>query len=622
MSLSAQRLYNFGPFRLEPAERLLLRDGQPVPLPPKAYDLLMTLVAHAGHLVTKEDLLRDVWPGTFVEEANLSYTVSLVRKALGDDREPYRYIETVPKRGYRFKEPVAPPEAVDAPEPRARHTRRRLSAAVAALIAGVAVTAIWLLSGSLREPVTGGASPRIASLGVLPLENLSGDPEQAYFVDGMQEALTAELSRIRALRVVPRTSMLRHQHLGKSLPEIARALNVDGLIEGSVLMAGNRVRVTVKLIHGASDRQLWGDSYEQSLDDVLALQTEVARAIAAQIRVAVTAEEARYLGRSSRVNPAAYQAYLQGNYHLARGAPGALEKAQEYFEQAIEHDPQYAPPHAGLAAVLVQLATMDGSLPAGAVHAPAITAAQKALTLDPSLAEGHIALGRIKSRLEWDWAAADAAFRQGMQLGPSSSLARLQYANYLTAVGRFEESIAIGTQTVELDPLLPLAHQELGLAYHVAGRYDEALEMYRRALELDPEIRSSHFLRAVLYLRVGKTTDVINGLDALRTLVGDGGPPHRVGYLGYLYGKTGHRTEALRAVSELRKRSATDYVPPSAIGNIYVGLNRREDALDEFERAFAQRDPWLVWLKVHPLYDEIRSHPRFQELIKRMKFPG
>jgi TolB-like protein/DNA-binding winged helix-turn-helix (wHTH) protein/Tfp pilus assembly protein PilF len=622
MSLSAQRLYSFGPFRLEPAERLLLRDGQPVPLPPKAYDLLVTLVAHAGHLVTKEDLLRDVWPGTFVEEANLSYTVSLVRKALGDDREPYRYIETVPKRGYRFKEPVAPPEAVDAPEPRARHTRRRLREAVAALIAGVAVTAIWLLSGSLREPVTGGASPRIASLGVLPLENLSGDPEKAYFVDGMKEALTAELSRIRALRVVPGTSTLRSQHLTKSLPEIARALNVDGLIEGSVLMAGNRVRVTVKLIHGASDRQLWGDSYERSLEDVLGLQTEVARAIAAQIRVAVTAEEARYLGRSSRVNPAAYQAYLQGNYLLAKGTPAAYEKAQEYFEQAIEHDPQYAPPHAGLAGVLVQLATMDGFLPAGAVHAPATTAVQKALALDPSLAEGHIALGRIKSRLEWDWAAADAAFRQGIQLGPSSSLARLQYANYLTAVGRFEESIAIGTRTVELDPLLPLAHQELGQAYHAAGRYDEALEMYRRALELDPEIRSSHFLRAVLYLRVGKTTEVINGLDALRRLVGDGGPPHRVGYLGYLYGKTGHRTEALRAVSELRKRSATDYVPPSSIGNVYVGLNRREDALDEFERAFAQHDPWMFWLKVHPLYDEIRNDPRFQELIRRMKFPG
>ncbi len=285
MSLSPQRLYDFGPFRLEPVERLLLRDGQPVLLPPKAYDLLVTLVAHAGHLVTKEDLLREVWPGTFVEEANLSYTVSLVRKAIGDDREPYRYIETVPKRGYRFKESVALPEAVAAPEPRARHTRR-LRTAVAALIAGVAVTVIWLWSGSLREPVTGGASPRIASLGVLPLENLSGDPEQAYFVDGMQEALTAELSRIRALRVVPRTSTLRHQHLAKSLPEIARALNVDGLIEGSVLMAGNRVRVTVKLIHGASDRQLWGDSYERSLEDVLALQTEVARAIAAQIRVA------------------------------------------------------------------------------------------------------------------------------------------------------------------------------------------------------------------------------------------------------------------------------------------------------------------------------------------------
>ena len=211
-----------------------------------------------------------------------------------------------------------------------RGARRRLKAAVAALVAGVAVTAIWWLSGSLGEPVLGGASPRIASLGVLPLENLSGDPEQAYFVDGMQEALTAELSRIRALRVVPRTSTLRYQHLEKSLPEIAVRSKWMG-DPGFSPMTGNRVRVTVKLIHGASDRQLWGDSYERSLEDVLALQTEVARAIAAQLRVAVTAEEARYLGRSSRVNPAAYQAYLQGDYHLARGTPAALEKAQDVF---------------------------------------------------------------------------------------------------------------------------------------------------------------------------------------------------------------------------------------------------------------------------------------------------
>ena len=336
------------------------------------------------------------------------------------------------------------------------------------------------------------------------------------------------------------------------------------------------------------------------------------------------AEEARGAIRPilSREPGPAHQVYLQGNYHLARGTPAALEKAQEYFEQAIEHDKQYAPPHAGLAAVLVQLGTMDGFLPAGAVHAPAITAAQKALALDPSLAEGHIALGRIKSRLEWDWAAADAAFRQGMQLGPSSSLARLQYANYLTAVGRFEESIAIwyadgrarsppsagtpGAGTgVPRSRTIRRSSRDVPKGLGV-GSGDQVLS--------DPPSGRS--------LSAGRKDDRCDQWPRCTSHVGRrrraATPP---GVPGYLYGKTGHRTEALRAVSELRKRSATDYVPPSSIGNIYVGLNRREDALDEFERAFAQRDPWLVWLKVHPLYDEIEKPPALPGTDQADEFP-
>jgi tetratricopeptide (TPR) repeat protein len=256
-----------------------------------------------------------------------------------------------------------------------------------------------------------------------------------------------------------------------------------------------------------------------------------------------------------------------------------------------------------------------------AVHAPAKVEAQKAIDLDGRLAEGHVALARIKELFEWDWAGAKAEFEQGMQLGPSSTSSRLNYANYVTAVGRFAGSIRIGTHTIEIDPLLPLAYQELGFAFHAAGRNGEARDMHRKTLELDPNMRSSLFLRALLYLKKGMMAESAPDVDKLAILAGHTGPPYRVGALGYLNGKTGRKTDALSALTELRKNATTDYVPPSAFGHIYLGLDRPEAALDELERAFARRDVLLVWLKVHPIYDEIRDHPRFQGLLQRMKFP-
>ena len=389
-----------------------------------------------------------------------------------------------------------------------------------------------------------------------------------------------------------------------------------------MLITGNRVRVTVKLIHGASDRQLW-DSSEQSLDDVLALQTEVARAIAAQIRVAVTAEEARYLGRSSRVNPAAYQQVLQGNYHLARGAPGALEKAQDYFEQAIEHDPQILRPTARRPrGRVVQLATMDGLLPAGAVHAPATAAAQKALALDPSLAEGYIALGRIKSRLEWDWAAADAALQAGYAARPSSSLARLQYANYLTAVGRFEESIAIGTRTVELDPLLPRHTRSWDWR---TTSPDDTTKLSKCTEE--PGIGSGDQVLSLPSGRsifAGRKNDRCDQWPRTHSHVGRrrrAATPRGVPWATCMERRvTAPRLFAQSASSVGDQRPIM--CPPSSIGNIYVGLNRREDALDNSSGHSLSATLGWGGSRVHPLYDEIRSHPRFQELIKRMKFPG
>jgi TolB-like protein len=476
--------------------------------------------------------------------------------------------------------------------------------------------------GGLRDWMTGASESRpIESIAVLPLENLSGDPEQEYFADGMTEALIANLAKIGALRVISRQSVMQFKGAATPLPEIARTLNVDALVEGSVLRSGDRVRITTQLVQATPERHLWAESYERDLDNVLVLQTEVARAIATQIQVAVSPEEAQQLAPSPRVNPEAYRLYLQGNYNLDRLTPETTQNAQSYFQQAIQADPEHAPSHAGLAAALTELGGWNSFLPPRAVHVPAKAAAQKALDLDSTLADGHIALARIKWLFEWDWAGAEMAFKQGIQLGPSSTTARIVYASYLTAVGRFEESIRIGTHTIEIDPLLPRAYQELGFAFHCAGRDGEALAMYRKTLELDPNMRGSRSLRALLYLKKGMIAESILDVDKYTKLVSYAGLPYGMGVLGYLYGKTGRQAEALSALSELRKRATTDYVPANAIGLVYLGLGRPEDVLGELERALAQREVFLVWLKVHPLYDEIRGHPRFQDLVRRMNFP-
>ncbi|MEE8607732.1 MAG: tetratricopeptide repeat protein, partial [Nitrospiraceae bacterium] len=412
----------------------------------------------------------------------------------------------------------------------------------------------------------------------------------------------------------------RYKGTDKSLPEIARELGVDAVIEGTVRRAGNQVRITVQLIEAATDKHLFAESYQRELRDVLALQSSVAQAIAREIKVTVTPEEEARLARARPVDPEAYQLTLKGNFLLEKRTEESFRKAIDNYQQAIEKDPSYAPAYAGLALGYTELGGWHASLPPTAVHATAKEAALKALELDDTLAEAHLALGAIKQLFEWDWAGAGRSFRRGVELNPSSVGPRIFYANYLKAMGRFEESIAFGKETLRIDPLSPVAYNELGWALEYAGRDEEALEQYRKGLELDPDFPQSLWVLASFDLKKGRMEKAVAECEkSIRALARR--PPLALGVDGYLCGMAGRRAEALRILNHLKERAEKEYVPASALAHIYLGLGKTEQTLQLLEQAYADHDVVLVWLKVAAIYDPLRSDPRFQDLLRRMNFP-
>ena len=494
--------------------------------------------------------------------------------------------------------------------------RRAIPLAVAVAIAVVGVGGWW----ALARP--GAERGRIESLAVLPLKNLMGDPEQEYFVEGMHEALITELSRISALKVISRTSTMRYRDTDKPLPQVARELNVDGVIEGSVLREGDRVRITVQLIEGRSDRHVWAETFDRELRGVLALHSELARAVAAQVQISLTPKETTRLASARLVDPEAYQLYLKGNFQLQKITEDGFRAAIAHYQEVIRRDSTYAPAYAGLAIAYTDLGGWHSSLPPGAVHAKALEAALGAVERDPTLAEAHIALAGVRYHFEWDWAGAGAAYRRGMELNPSGTYARIQSANYLTAIGGFDESAAISRLTVQLDPLSPAAYNELAFALELPGHDSEALEQYQKGLDLVPDFAQSHLLLAMLYVRKNRFEDALRHAERAMGLLGATRPPAPLGYLGYVYARAGRREQALSMLDELETRAQREYVPPSAQAHIYLGLGRTEQALEWLRRAQDQHDVSLVWLKVWWVYDPLRAEPRFQELVRRMNYPN
>src|SRR5579871_5570469 len=499
------RFYEFGPFRLDPAERLLLAPGGRQELPPRVFDTLLALIENRGRLMEKEDLMRAVWPGAAVEESNLSQTIYLLRKTLHDGESGARFIETVPRRGYRFVAPVrqieeenapASPDPPQPPEPAATKGKWLARVGIALVVTMLAVVAarVWLDSVTTRSDLR-----QIRSIAVLPLLNLTGDPNSDYLADGMTEELITALAQAREWKVVSRTSAMQYKGTNKALPKIGRELGVDAVVEGSVARAGNRVRVTAQLIQASTDRHLWAGSYDGDLGEILTLQARVAEAITGQVKLNLGAAEQQRIRSGRATSVEAQDAYLRGLFHLSRRSPDAFQQAIACFAQSSQKDPKFALAFAGLAESYTLLA-FTGEPGAAA---KARDAALGALALDESLAEVHTSLAGLDV-FEWKWSDAEKEFQRAIALNPNNALAHHWYGNlYLSPLGRHAEAIAELKRALDLDPVSLIVRTDLGFAYYYAGQDHDAWAQYSKVLETDPNFDPVHWVLEQYYFQKG-----------------------------------------------------------------------------------------------------------------------
>ena len=492
--------------------------------------------------------------------------------------------------------------------------------AVAGVMATVAAVAVAPMI-SRDQGLSGASMPRIRSLAVLPLDNLSADPDQEFLSSGMTEALISDLARIHSLRVISRTSVMEYTDRQKSLPDIARELNVDAIIEGAVLQSGGRIRITARLIEAATQRQVWHDSYERDARDVLALQSEVARAVARKIAGAVTPREDTRLAKTRPVDPEAHRLYLWGRLHLAKRTKAGMTNAINYFERAIERDPTYAPAHASLALTYWLSADGYAMLPFREALSKARAAALRALQLDDSLPEAQMALGDVLLWIDWDWAGAGQAYQRAMELNPGHVGVHQTYSLYLTLLGRLDEALMEAKRAVELDPLGLGPNSYLAWAYYRSRKFDETLEQARVVLELDPNYDwRPAGLRGHVFLAKGMYREAIREYEKVAA------SPHAydtraLAWMGHARARSGDTRGARKLLDEIRTIAKRQYVPALHTALVYVGLGDKDQAFAWLEKAYEAREPSLLWLKTNPLVDSLRSDPRYTNLLMRVGNP-
>jgi TolB-like protein/Tfp pilus assembly protein PilF len=584
-------------------------NGVKIKVPEQSFQILTCLLEHPGEVVTRKELEEKLWPdGTFVDfEHSLNAAVKRLREALHDSADTPRFVETIPRRGYRF---ICPVEGLE--------TQRRHWVWVVGLATLAVVTLLLALNvGGMRDRLLGRPLPgEITSIAVLPLENLSGDPEQEYFADGMHEALITELGKVKALRVISRQSVMQFKGSKEPLGEIAGELGVDALVEGAVVREGDRVRVTAQVVRASPEQHLWAESYERDLRGIVALQGEVARAIVGEIRVELTPQEQTRLAGARPVDAAAYEAYLKGRYHWSRITEEGHWKSIDYFQQAIERDPDYAPAYAGLAQSYFFLSQLR---PPGEMLPRVEAAAAKALELDDALAEAH-ALRATVAVLEWDWAGAEDGYRRALELNPNEALVHLYYAQFLNTVGRHQEALVERERAEQLDPLSPFISANVIAGLSLLGRNDEALEQAQKALELEPNFWLTHILLGNVYQRKGMHAEAILAYQRAASL-GGGGYPWPLARLAHIYGINGRKREALEALQQLKEISKQQYVEPAFLAYAYAGIGEKEEAFRVLEKAYEEKELDPFWFAAG-FFDLLRDDPRFQELLRGMNFPA
>jgi len=584
----------FGVFEIHLASGELRKRGIKVKLHDQPLRVLTLLLERPGQVVTRDKLKEKLWATDTVVDFDhgLNSAINKVREALGDSADSPRFIETVPRHGYRFIYPVA------------------------------TVPVGTLDAGFLSRPSAGEGT----SIAVLPLRNLSGDPGQDYFADGMTEALITELGKLSGLRLLSYQSVLGYRQTAKSLPQIARELNVEVVLEGSVLRAENRIRITANLVQAVPERHLWAESYEFDQRDVLAVQGAAARDVAAQILVKVTPQEKERLVTPKPVDPEAHEAYLLGRAHLYKaGTPTSWMRAKEYFDKAIEKDPTYGPAYASLAELYIWTGgagslTSNPTVGASDSHRQARRWAEKALALDDTLADAHNALALAK-QAEWDWSAAERGYRRAIELNRSYAVARVSYAIHLYAMQRFEEAVDQAKHAQQLDPVSPFINTWAGAAYFLAGRTDEAMASLRRTLELEPGYSDASIILARSYVTLGQYHEAIAELDKAMTFGARG--PFVLAAQAHAYARARRPHEALKLVDELKQcKGKLGITPTFAFIWAYAGLDDKEQAFAWLETAYEERRQRMVWLNVDAFLDPLRSDPRFHDLVRRVGLPS
>jgi DNA-binding winged helix-turn-helix (wHTH) protein/TolB-like protein/Flp pilus assembly protein TadD len=644
--------YNFGSFHIDTQERQLLRNGEPVPLPPKVYDTLLALVESSGHIIEKEKLMKIVWPDTFVEDANLTVNISALRKALGEGVSEHQYIETVPRRGYRFVSPVTglnkesadllaedlgnPPAIieekgkVEAEEKKSEDgespfsppvvsvtllRNRRFSSVVAGLSLLLVGLTVLVYYTSTKQ-----ATPelKVRSIAVLPFKPLVVDSRDEPLEMGMCDALITRLSGLNQLVVRPTSSVVMYNRPGQDPLAVGRELGVDALLDGYVQRSGDKIRVTVQLLNIKNGKHLWSGQFSENFTDIFAVEDSISRQMVDALLLKLTGEEQQQVTKHHTENVEAYEFYLKGRYFLDKRTSEGVKKSIQHFQQAVEKDSEYALAFAGLAEAYVIFAVRADMLPQDS-YQKAKTAALRALEIDDMNAEAHMALAHVKCWYEWDWSGAESEFKRATQLSLNNPIETQYYASYLMTMGRQQEAVSEIKQAQRLAPLSLNINVQVARILYFAREYDEAIEQCRKTLELEPDYGGARFFLGRAYKQKGMYREALTEFEKARDLLRDNAEV--ISLIGYTYAVSGRHAEAQKVLQDLQARSNQSYVSPYHVAMVYAGLGERDKAFSWLGKAYADREGRLTILKVVPEFDSLHSDPRFADLIRRIGLP-
>ncbi|HSP13559.1 MAG TPA: winged helix-turn-helix domain-containing protein [Thermoanaerobaculia bacterium] len=617
---SARHFYEFAAFRLEPAERRLLRGGEPVALTPKCFDLLVVLVENSGRLLEKSELLARVWPGQFVEEGSLSFNISELRRVLHEGENGLHYIETVRKKGFRFVAPVqAIPVADDGEaeeKPVATHTASRASWAFKIFFAIVAVAALASLAYILR-PRSGGPPveepPR--TMAVLPFKPLAADVRDEPLEMGICHALIIRLATVEQLVVRPTSSVVAYNKMGQDPLAAGRELRVDAVLDGYIQRSGDRIRVTARLLRTADGRSLWSGQFNENFTDIFAVEDSIAQKIVEALHLNLTRDEQRSVTKHPTENIEAYSLYLKGRYFQDKRTEEGVAKSVEYFQEATVKDPRYALAFAALSDSYELLAVRAGARPKVA-YEKARAAAVRALEIDETTAEAHIALGQVKSWYDWDWPGAEREFKRAIELSANDPIPNQQYASYLLTMGRHQEAISEITRAQRLAPVSLTTNVQAARILYFAGQYEASMEQCRKTIEMDPGFGGAYIFVGRIDTQKGLYREALEALDHARILLHNS--PEILSLIGYTYAVSGRTAEARQMLEELHRSSRQRYISPYHIAMIHAGLGERDEAFQWLEKAYDDREGRLTILRFAPEFAPLRSDPRFTKLLQRM----